>query len=340
MKKFKKNQKNLFVCEECDKTFKTVKGLSIHIRHSHNGEYKKYYDKWLKSKNDSNCKICGNKTKFQTLIHGYKFCCSKKCSKKYSVIRLKEETFKKYGVKHPSQREYNKEKIKKLNLEKYGVTYQWQREYIKEKIKQTCLERYGVDNPNKNEKVREKIKETCLKRYRDENYNNIKKYKQTCLERYGVDNPNKNEKVREKIKETNLDRYGFEFPVQNIDIFEKSQKTRFLRKQFRNTDLWYQGSYELDFLETYYDKYPDLERGPSIKFLFENKNKVYHSDFYILSLNLIIEIKNSYLYKRDKLIIEAKEKATIDNGFNYLMIIDKNYYIFEELVAALDGVPS
>jgi len=298
MKKFKKNQKNLFVCEECDKTFKTVKGLSIHIRHSHNGEYKKYYDKWLKSKNDSNCKICGNKTKFQTLIHGYKFCCSKKCSKKYSVIRLKEETFKKYGVKHPSQREYNKEKIKKLNLEKYGVTYQWQREYIKEKIKQTCLERYGVDNPNKNEKV------------------------------------------REKIKETNLDRYGFEFPVQNIDIFEKSQKTRFLRKQFRNTDLWYQGSYELDFLETYYDKYPDLERGPSIKFLFENKNKVYHSDFYILSLNLIIEIKNSYLYKRDKLIIEAKEKATIDNGFNYLMIIDKNYYIFEELVAALDGVPS
>jgi len=49
---------------------------------------------------------------------------------------------------------------------------------------------------------------------------------------------------------------------------------------------------------------------------------------YLAILNLVVEIKNSYLYKKDKLIIKEKEKYTILNGFKYIIIIDKNYEEF------------
>lgn len=92
--------------------------------------------------------------------------------------------------------------------------------------------------------------------------------------------------------------------------------------------LYYQGSYELDFLEKFYNKFPDIKRGPSIKYVFNGKNKVYHSDFYIPSLNLIIECKNSYGLKKFKEQIHAKERAAIKQNFNYLIIVNKNYTEF------------
>jgi hypothetical protein len=52
-------------------------------------------------------------------------------------------------------------------------------------------------------------------------------------------------------------------------------------------------------------------------------------DFYIPSLNLIVEIKNSHLAEINKEGIEAKKQATIAAGFNYIMIIDKDYTVFE-----------
>jgi hypothetical protein len=128
-----------------------------------------------------------------------------------------------------------------------------------------------------------------------------------------------------KYKTTCLNKYGVENPQQTKEIREKSQKTRFEIHNFKNTHIHYRGSYELDFLEKYYDKYPDIQNGPTIRYKYGNKNKIYFPDFFIPSLNLIIECKNSYLMKIAKKEIKLKEKATIANGFNYEIIIDKNY---------------
>ena len=68
-----------------------------------------------------------------------------------------------------------------------------------------------------------------------------------------------------------------------------------------------------------------MQRGPSIKY---GKNKIYHPDFYIPLLNLIIEIKSSWTLNGNKDETYEKEKATIANGFNYIMIIDKDYEKF------------
>jgi hypothetical protein len=187
-------------------------------------------------------------------------------------------------------------------------------EKSKKQQKQTNLKRYGVECVFQSEIIKDKIK-------------------QTCQNHFGVEYSGQAEIKKQKCKQTCLEHFGVEYPSQNKEINEKSQKARFEFHKFRDTDIWYQCSYELDFLEKYYDKFPnDVKRAKSIKYLFKEKIKIYHPDFYISSLNLIVECKNSYLAKKDKDKIEAKKNATIANGFNYIMIINKNYKEFENIV--------
>jgi len=180
-------------------------------------------------------------------------------------------------------------------------------------------------------KVDIKRKQTSLKIYGNSNYNNMNKNKKTKKEKYG----NENYRNDEKIKQTCLEKYGVENPAQNSQIFFKTQEKAFKVKKYKNTNIYYRASYELDFLENYYNKFLDLTNAPSIKYKFNNKDKIYFPDFYIQSLNLIIEIKNSYLYNRDKNILQEKEKATISNGYKYIMIIDKNYNEFNDSFTSL-----
>ena len=116
--------------------------------------------------------------------------------------------------------------------------------------------------------------------------------------------------------------------MQNFEIFKKQFSILLREKQFRDTDLYFQSSYEVDFLEKFYDKI-DIKNRPSIPYLFEGKNKVYHIDFYISSKNLIVEVKSTYYMNLYSFKNKAKEKATISNDFNYIIIVDKNYKEFK-----------
>jgi hypothetical protein len=305
MKEFRKTEMGFFICEECNCIFIKKDGLSKHIS-IHHFTKKKYYDKWLKEKDDGKCKICKKETQFTNrLDDGYYNCCGIECVNKYKHLRTREVT-----------------------LEKYGVKCLFSLKEKQEKAKQTKKEKYGNENYNN----REKSKRTCLKKYNTECYVQTKKFKekskQTCLKNYGVTNPTKSKKIIEKSIQTCLKNYGVEHPSQNTEICQKAIKSRLYIYHYLHTNITYQGSYEFDFLKKHLDKYPDIQNAPSIKYIFNEKNKVYHPDFYIPSKNLIIEIKNSYLAIKDKDEIKTKEKATIANGFNYIMIIDKNYTKF------------
>lgn len=264
---------------------------------------------------------------------------------KHIIKKIKETHLKNYGIEYPMQVNKTKEKSKETCLKKYGVEYSLQSKNNKEKAKQTMLKKYGVEYSAQNEEIynkvittkkekygedfnkkfRQKSKQTMLKKYGNENYNNREKYKETCLEKYGENSYFETNEFKNKFKKICLEKYGVEHISQNQEIHEKIQKSCFRIKRFRDTNIWYQGSYELDFLEKYYDKYPDIVRGPRIKYEFKGKTRYYFSDFYIPSLNLIVEIKNSYLAKKDKLKIDIKRKETIKNGYKWVMIIDKKY---------------
>lgn len=327
MKEFKQTKEELFVCEECHQIFKNRGELSKHINRIH-FNIKKYYDKWILEENENKCKICDKEAKYSGGLRGYKNFCDRICAVAYNAQQRKKYNIEKFGSKSPFGNKDVREKSKQTMLKKYGVKHFTN----PEKTKQTCLGKYGVDNGSKTKETKKKIKNTHLKNhgveYPMQLKENKEKSKKTCLDKYGVEYSFNSNEVKEKRRKTMIKKYGVEYSAQNKKIFEKQQKSRLDKKQFKDTNVYYQGSYELDFLEKYYDKYPDIKRGPRIKYVFEGKEHYYFSDFLIYSKNLIIECKNSYLAKRDKEKIKAKEKATISNGFNYIMIINKNYENF------------
>jgi len=329
MKQFKQDSQNNLICEECGKLCKSKISLIKHIMITHKLELKFYYDKWLKDEGEGLCKICNTPTLFKGFGRYYQDTCCKECKHKYFKIVCLE----KYGTTsplgnrdiinkgkatceikyngHPTRTKAVQDKYKKTCLERYGVENTFQNEDVKDKIKNTNIERYGVENPNHTKEVRDKIKNTCNKKY-------------------GVDFALQDKGIRDKCKSTMLLKYGVEHQSQNEEIHLRQMKTGKKIKQFKDTDIWYQGTYELDFLTKYYHNFSDIQRATSIKYIINEQNKFYHPDFYIPSLNLIVEIKSSWILKLD-LEIKEKEKTTIANGFNYILIINKNYDIFNEL---------
>jgi len=300
------------ICKLCNRSFTANNALSIHIFYSHDISIKEYYDKFLKIENEEICKFCGGEASFSGhLTAGYlKICKNKKC-----INELRQETnINKYGVSFPMKNDEIKNKARKTVFEKYGG-FTLKSKSLKEKVEKTNLEKYGVKNPYQSNEIKEKIKKTIK-------------------DKFDVDNVSKSEKIKESKRKTCLKNYGVEYPSQDPSIFESIQKSSLQIKKFNDTNIWYQGSYELDFLQKYFNKI-GIQRGPSVKYILDNKNKIYHSDFYIPSLNLIIECKNSYLVERDKYILEAKKKAVLDKGFDYILIVDKKY---EELNGKLQGL--
>ena len=349
MKEIRKNEQGLFICEECEKGFVCKESVSKHVRRYHNITVNDYYEKWFKEEGDGICCECGKNISIRQKY------CSKKCQHKgagklntikfRNQRKIRQEKFnfvclecnerfetsikfhnhiiKKHGIK-----EYYDKFLKKENegickicgketkftgklcgkFSGYMIccSKQCSNKYRFIKRSETNIKKYGNTNPFGSQQVVNKIQETNFKKY-------------------GVKYASQTPETIEKTRQTNLKNNGVSWPTQNKEILEKGQKSAKTIKQFKDTDLWYQGSYELDFLEKYYDKL-DIERGPSIKYKFKGKNKVYHSDFYIPSLNLVIEIKSSWTLEVDEEINE-KKKATISNGFKYLMILDKDYSI-------------
>jgi len=281
MKEIRKSKNNLFICEECDKTFKLKHSLSAHINQFHNG--KEYYDKWLKEKDEGFCEICGKETQYsKRWDRGYKKTCSDNCLNKHLKI-----------------------KFDKKNLS--------EKEIIKEKREKTNLERFKTKNPYSSKEIKEKIQATNMKNL-------------------GVLYPGQSNLVKEKIKKTFLKKFGYENPQQNPDIFKKTQTSQLKYKRYNNTDLIYQGSYELDFLENFYNLI-EIKNAPYIKYKFNGVSKVYHPDFFIPDLNLIVEIKSSYYFNKYRKLNLAKEKSVINTGYKYLIIIDKNYTNFKNEIS-------
>mgnify|MGYP003592164124 CR=1 FL=1 len=115
------------------------------------------------------------------------------------------------------------------------------------------------------------------------------------------------------------------------------------------TKLHYVGSYELDFLKFYDvilkgDPLDLMECPFTFDYIYENEKHVYIPDFYIATLNLIIEIKdgkesnqtNQAIIDSSQVKEKFKDQAVIDSGkFNFIKIRDKNYDDFINAIAIL-----
>jgi hypothetical protein len=177
-----------------------------------------------------------------------------------------------------------------------------------EKRKNTCIEKYGFDFVAKSDYSKKKSKETIFNNHGDENYNNRKQANETCMRKYGVENVS-----------------------QDPEIHKKQQSGYVLK--YHNTGLYYRGSYEKDFLDyCVINTISVINYTNTFKYFFENKERRYHTDFFIQKLNLIVEIKSSWTYECELEQNLAKKEAVISNGFNFIFIIDKNYKELETLL--------
>jgi very-short-patch-repair endonuclease len=237
----------------------------------------------------------------------------------------------KYGSDEYMSTEDFKKKSKITLTEKYGVEHPLQNNLIKLKVENTCMKRYSAKSPLESDIIKEKISIVKKDRYGDEFYNNRDKYKETCLERFGFENPMQNEFVKQKLSNIVFEKYGVYHPAQNDTIYKKMMKNGIKISKYNESDIYYQGEYELDFLNKYFNKIK-IGRGKSIKYIFNEQEYVYFPDFYFPDLNLIIEIKSSYWYNKHYAKNLAKEKVCKENGYNFLFIINKNYEIFEKMI--------
>lgn len=266
-------------------------------------------------------------------------------------IRTKQSNLQKYGVENVSQLKTVKEKKKKTNLKNWGTENVFQSNEIKiiskktkndkygdvnftnrEKSKKTCLKNNGVEWPTQSSEILEKRNFNNIKKWGVKHYTQTSEYKiksaKKCLEKYGNEHYLATEECQIKSRETCQKKYGVDYPSQNPIIHKK----QFPKIKTHESGLPYQGTFEKDFLDLCQNIGINLNRAKSIKYIIENKQKIYYPDYYYPDLNLIIEIKSDYIYKLHEELNLIKQKACIDLGFNFLFIIDKNYDDFLNLL--------
>ena len=259
----------------------------------------------------------------------------------------RDTCIKKYGVEHVSQIETTKNKARQTCLLNHGVEYTLQSKELRDKGKKTMLKKYNNENYRNSTKIKEthllktneekdemikKMKKTNLEKFGVEHFNDLKKMKETTLKNWNVEYPSQNKEIRNKIIKTNLKKYGVENPMQDPVINEKQQISGKKLKLHKQTGLKYRGGNEKHFLDYCFEHNIKIEKAPSIKYEFENKIKTYHPDFYLKDKNLIIEIKSAYYYERYLNKNLAKQKNCLDQGYNFIFIIDFNYNYFNSNV--------
>lgn len=280
--------------------------------------FNKYIDKYGPFKKGDRIKIDINDLSKNSVVKIVAVCdiCGKEAIVKYQNYNIQVNKGGYYCCKICSVIK-QKETMNKNNTKYYLCCSEF-------KDKMTSL--YGVDNPSKIDKIR-KIRSTRLsdKKYQLKLLNGI-------INKYNIDNVSKLELIKEKKKQTCLKNYGVENPIQFYDIFLKSQKNGKNIKLHEETNLFYRGSYEKHFLDYCFKNGIKVEKGVIIKINNNNKNKYYYSDFFIRNKNLVVEIKSSYYYNKYLELNELKKEYTLKNGYDYIIIIDKNYDEFNKLI--------
>lgn len=300
------NQKILVKCTNC--------GDLINITYNN-------YVNIMKKGNNYICKKCNTFEKTVSQKYGVKNIME---LDKYK-IKIQKTKLNKYNDKTYN----NREQSKKTSINKYGCEYFSSTNIFKEKYKNTILEKYNVDNISKDNEIKKKKKNTLKSNYDVysifslENIQNKKNV--TVKNKYNVDNVFQLDWVKEKSKNTMIDKYG-------INYLTTLPNKRYLKKYDDRFNLYYQGTYEKDFLNFCFNNNIEILKPKYINYIFNNKEYKYFPDFYYKPTNLLIEIKSDYTFQIQKEKNLTKQQYCLQNGFNYIFIINKNYFEFTKII--------
>jgi len=313
--------------------------------------------KKINSREDRECLFCKNK--FSIRKKEKQQICSEECRKKWAslpeniesrIIASKEAVKEKFGVDNVFQLNYIKDKLKNTKLEKYGdenynnpnkmletksdkYGEDWGKEWYKN-MSNEMKKNFGVKHPLQTQVFLDKLKKTNLEKYgKDWNSKSDvvkEKIKNSIKEKYGVDNISQLEKIKQKKKDTSLKNFGVTHHLKDYDLFQKHLIAQYKIKKYKDTDLYYQGSYEYFFLEKMnsLNLLYEITNGNSYEFEWNGENHTYHTDFFFRGEN--IEIKSGWTYNKNGNDIDlenfnkAKWKSVINRGDKIKILINKD----------------
>jgi len=182
---------------------------------------------------------------------------------------------------------------------------------------------------------------SCVMCHKETKWNEAtERYERFCSEKC-------KESYREMFKERMMKKYGKTHLLDDPNQQEKMLANRKISGEYTWSDgkskSKYTGSYEkefLEFLDIVMNMTPTDVFSPAPQifyYKYENKDHFYIPDFYIASLNLIIQIKdggqNSNNHPKIQQVDKVKEKLKDDvmkkqKEYNYVKVVDKDYSIF------------
>jgi hypothetical protein len=123
--------------------------------------------------------------------------------------------------------------------------------------------------------------------------------------------------AKEKRVKTIVEKYGVDNPMQDPDIFKKSNTNRFKYKEhsYGGRDFTHLQGYEPQAIEYLVEEMGydvnDIETysGSSISYYMDGDRRRYHPDLYIAKDDLVIEVKCEYTYENNLDMNISKAKA-------------------------------
>jgi len=207
----------------------------------------------------------------------------------------------------------------------------------REKYAKTSIKNWGTSNPLLNKEFREHckdiIEEKYGNRYAIQSDECMNRHKRTSLKNWGNERPLATKELQEICKLSLIKNIGVPYPAQNFDIMNRIMNSKKIRtKPYKETDLYYQSSLEYYFLELMEERgmIHLVSNGLSFKYDYLDKfNRLYVSDFYIKTINTIIEIKSKWTYNKrgSDLILEnknlEKKKKVEECSYEFRFLIEK-----------------
>jgi len=242
-------------------------------------------------------------------------------------------------------------KTKETSLIKYGVEHPTQNQSVKDKNYKSKINNIDENGLNSYDRSILKSKQTNLERYGDSNYHNIEQMlltKKNSIDENGLNSFQRQALAMIETKLKSIDENGLNSIERGFLKAKNNEKSKLHKKRvyYENTNIFYQGSHEKEFIEKCLKENIKIENfRKGIKYKFEDKDHWYFPDFIITSPNgkkNIIEIKATHPYffnevESGRLLAkwESAEKYIIDNQNefeSYKFILNKEEITKNDLI--------
>ena len=334
-------------CKICGREFKQYGDLTRHLRREHQLEPKEYYDKFLKTKKNSTCVICGKPSRFKNLRLGYLKTCCADCTRELNTgyrnnfqnpanIQKIKNTKIEHEKNDPNYKQAIQDKTRETSRKRYGVDHFSSAPEVKKKRELTNLKNFGAINPFAAESIKEDIRSKLEENYGGFGFSSDilkSKIENTNLERYGAKNPRSSKQVIQKIKSTKKKNLQ-DFCEKNNCILLKDLDLEYTFRALNEFNVPYIVSNNNAFIEKKY--IADLEKAnEEVKRQVQAYNSRYEAEIHVWLKSIysgeILVNKYGIISNRQLDFYIPKKNLAIEFNGDYVHSInfgkDKNYHL-------------